>query len=304
MIAGAAAGETKSSGQDRARSRRDPDPGSWRDELNDFLRAFSGGFIVATPLLYTMEVWWIGATVELWKPLVFLAVAFLIGLGLARSESGGFKDRTDHFATIEQAVDVLAVGIVGSAAVLAVLGRISLDAPPDVVVGRIVVQAAPFAIGASVANAIFGSHGDRSRQGNDNGEPETAWEALRADVGATIVGAIFLSFAIAPTGEVPMLAGGLDYVHTLALVGFSLLVSFVIVFASGYGEGQHEQPGPFQSPLTETALAYAVSLLVAFAALHLFDRIEPGAPFGQVVDMVLVLGLPATIGGAAGRLVV
>jgi uncharacterized membrane protein len=48
----------------------------------------------------------------------------------------------------------------------------------------------------------------------------------------------------------------------------------------------------------------ALSLLVALAALLLFDRIEWGDPLGEIVTMVLVLGLPAAVGGAAGRLVV
>ncbi len=71
-----------------------------------------------------------------------------------------------------------------------------------------------------------------------------------------------------------------------------------------FGTGQHEQRGPFQSPLTETVLAYLLSLLVALLALALFDQIEWGDPLGEMVTMVLVLGLPAAVGGAAGRLVV
>jgi putative integral membrane protein (TIGR02587 family) len=117
------------------------------------------------------------------------------------------------------------------------------------------------------------------------------------------LGALFLSFSIAPTDEISMLAAELDYAHALALIALSLLVTYVIVFASGFGTGQHEQQGPFQSPLTETVLAYVLSLLVALAALFLFDRIEWGDPLAEIVAMVLVLGLPA-VGGAAGRLVV
>jgi uncharacterized membrane protein len=103
---------------------------------------------------------------------------------------------------------------------------------------------------------------------------------------------------------VPALAADLDYAHALALIALSLLLTYVIVFASGFGIGQHEQQGPFQSPLTETVLAYVLSLLVALVALALFDRVEWGDPLGEIVTMVLVLGLPAAVGGAAGRLVV
>jgi len=39
--------------------------GGWREELQKILRAVSGGFVFATPLLFTMEKWWIGTTTEL-----------------------------------------------------------------------------------------------------------------------------------------------------------------------------------------------------------------------------------------------
>jgi putative integral membrane protein (TIGR02587 family) len=277
----------------------------WRDELNDILRAVGGGFIIATPLLYTMEMWWIGTTAELWKLLLFLGLASLISLALARTRTGGFKEDTGVFATIEQAVDGVAVGLVGAVVVLTVLNRIQVSEPLDSILGKVIVQAVPLSIGAAVANAIFGPHGERSREGDEQGEEaQSATQAFLADFGATIIGAILLAFSIAPTDEVPMLAAELDYAHQLALIGLSLLLSYIIVFASGFGTRQHEQRGPFQSPVTETVLAYLLSLLVALVALSLFDRIEWGDPLGEIVAMVLVLGLPATIGGAAGRLVV
>jgi putative integral membrane protein (TIGR02587 family) len=292
-------------GPGREWSGRDRRPITWRSELQDVLRAIGGGFIFATPLLYTMEMWWIGSTAELWKLMLFLGVAALISLGLAHSRSGGFKEETNHVASIEQAVDGVAIGLVGAVIVLTVLNRIQLGDPLDGVLGKVIVQAVPITIGSAVANAIFGPHGERSREGDEeSGERQSAGQAFIADFGATIIGAIFLAFSIAPTDEVPALAADLDYAHALALIALSLLLTYIIVFASGFGIRQHEQQGPFQSPLTETVLAYVLSLLVALVALSLFDRIEWGDPLGEIVTMVLVLGLPAAVGGAAGRLVV
>jgi putative integral membrane protein (TIGR02587 family) len=277
----------------------------WRDELHGVLRAISGGFIFATPLLYTMEMWWIGTTAELWKLLLFLGIAALITFGLARSRSGGFKEETSRFSSLEQALDGLAIGLVGAVVVLTVLNRIELGDPLEIVLGKVIVQAVPICIGAAVANAIFGPHGERSREGEElSGGEQSARQAFLADLGATMIGSIFLAFSIAPTDEVPMLAAELDYAHQLALIALSLLLTYIIVFASGFGTGQHEQRGPFQSPLTETVLAYLLSLLVALVALTLLDRVEWGEPLGEILAMVLVLGLPATVGGAAGRLVV
>ena len=277
----------------------------WRDEIGGVLRAVSGGFIFATPLLYTMEMWWIGTTAELWKLLLFLGIAALITFGLARSRSGGFKEETSRFSSLEQALDGVAIGLVGAVVVLTVLNRIELGDPLEVVLGKVIVQAVPLCIGAAVANAIFGPHGERSREGEElSGWEQSARQAFLADFGATMIGSIFLAFSIAPTDEVPVLAAELDYAHQLALIALSLALTYIIVFASGFGTGQHEQRGPFQSPLTETVLAYLLSLLVALVALVLLDRVEWGDPLGEIVAMVLVLGLPATVGGAAGRLVV
>ena len=297
--------ETDSTCSGLERRQRERPKGSWGRELQDILRAISGGFIFATPLLYTMEMWWIGTTAELWKLMLFLAVAALISLALARSRSGGFKEETSRFATLEQAADGVAIGLVGAVVVLTVLNRIQLGDPLDSVLGKVIVQAVPICIGSAVANAIFGRHGGRTLDGDqETGEAQSAREAFTADFGATTIGAIFLAFSIAPTDEVPMLAAELDYGHALALIALSLALTYVIVFVSGFGTGQHEQQGPFQSPVTETVLAYLLSLLVALAALLLFDRIEWGDSLSEIVAMVLVLGLPAAVGGAAGRLVV
>src|SRR5918993_3450930 len=277
----------------------------WRDEIGGILRAVSGGFIFATPLLYTMEMWWIGTTAELWKLLLFLGIAALITFGRARSRSGGFKEETSRFSSLEQALDGVAIGLVGAVVVLTVLNRIELGDPLEVVLGKVIVQAVPLCIGAAVANAIFGPHGERSREGEElSGGEQSVRQAFLADFGATMIGSIFLAFSIAPTDEVPVLAAELDYAHQLALIALSLALTYIIVFASGFGTGQHEQRGPFQSPLTETVLAYLLSLLVALVALYLFDRIEWGDPLGEILTMVLVLGLPAAVGGTAGRLVV
>ncbi len=279
--------------------------GSWKDELHDFLRAFSGAFIFATPLLYTMEMWWIGTYADLWKLLVFLGAAFMVGLGLAHSGGTGFKRRKDLFGALEQAVDVVVVGLAGAVVVLLVLNRIDLAGPLDSILGQVIIQAVPLSIGASVANAIFGAGGQRSREsGKSGGVQGGPARAFFRDLGATVIGGLFIGFTVAPTAEIPLLAAEMDYAHEMGLIGLSLLLSYTIVFVSGFGSGQGQQAGLFQRPLTETALTYVVSLLVALGALYLFDRIEPGDPLAHVVSMVLVLGFPTTVGGAAGRLVV
>ncbi|MCA9880857.1 MAG: TIGR02587 family membrane protein [Thermomicrobiales bacterium] len=281
--------------------------GSWRDELHDLLRAASGGFLFAVPLLYTLEMWEIGVMAELWQLLVFLGVALVINLALAHSRSGGFKEDTDWFATVEQAVDAIAVGILGAGLVLLVTHKVGPGEPLSSTLGRVLALAAPLSIGAAVAAAIFGPRGDRSRQGGEAGDgqaPASAWQAFCSDLGATCLGAIFLGASIAPTDEVTRLAIELPPEHQIAVVALSLLLSYMIVFVSGFSPSAHQQPGPFQHPITETTLAYVVALAVALASLLLFDRVDLQDPPAHILAMTIVLGLPAAVGGAAGRLVV
>jgi uncharacterized membrane protein len=50
-------------------------------------------------------------------------------------------------------------------------------------------------------------------------------------------------------------------------------------------------------------MAYLIALVVAMFSLYLFDRIGAADPLYSILTNVAVLGLPAAVGGAAGRLV-
>jgi putative integral membrane protein (TIGR02587 family) len=265
------------------------------------VRAFAGAYIFGIPLLFTMEMWWIGQYSERWKLLLFVVVALAANLGLTRV--AGFKRQTTFRSTVNQAIDAVAVGVVAAIVMLLVLNRIQFDGPLDRAAGLVLVQAVPLSIGASVTNEVFGRWGERSRNGDNGDDFELGpWQGLFSDVGATIIGGVFIGFSIAPTEEVPMLAAGLEYRHLVALIIFSLVMSYGIVFASGFDVPQPQ--GPFQKPFTETAFAYAISLLVAAISLYLFDQIGVDTPLRSTIEQIVVLGVPTTVGGAAGRLVV
>lgn len=274
--------------------------GTWGRELKDLARAFSGALIFGMPLLFTMEMWWIGEYAIWWKQLAFVPVG--LAANFAFSYVAGFKRERGPGAALQQAVETVAVGIVAATLMLLVLNRIQPSDPLQSILGMIVIQAVPLSIGASVANEILGQGGERERLGEPEGVTLKPWQELLSDVGATVIGGIFIGFAVAPTEEIPMLAAELGYVHLLALIGASLLVSYTIVFASGF-DGPIPD-GLFQRPITETALAYVISLVVSALTLYFFHQIETGDPFSSIVKQTLVLGLPTTVGGAAGRLVV
>ena len=88
------------------------------------------------------------------------------------------------------------------------------------------------------------------------------------------------------------------------MVVASLLASYGIVFVAGFsGQGaRRTHRGAFQRPITETVVCYLLSLAVALLLLWMFQRgVEP---WNDVLARVIVLGFPAAIGGAAGRLAI
>ena len=275
---------------------------AWKQELNDWVRAFSGAYIFGIPLLFTMEMWWIGEYASISMLLAFVVVALIANVAL--SFVAGFKRESTFSSTLDEALDAVAVGVVGAAVVLLALNQIHPSDPIQSNLGKILLQAVPLSLGASVANQIFGTNGEKTRAGEGDAPDPTMnpGQALASDVGATIIGGIFVGFSIAPTDEVPMLAAALAYPHLIGVIAFSLIASYFIVFASGFDEPSPE--GVFQHPLTETLLAYLVSLVVSFAILLLFGQVAFDDPLMFTLEQTLVLGVPATIGGAAGRLVI
>jgi putative integral membrane protein (TIGR02587 family) len=274
--------------------------GPWAHELEGYIRAVAGAFLFGIPLLMTLEMWEIGSYLPPGLLLGFLGFALLANLGLAHVAGFRREGRT-LWADLEESVEAVAVGTFASVVVLLILNRIGPDVPLDATLGMVLVQTVPLSIGASVANVIF------ARSGGVEGLPQRGpWREAVLDVGGTIVGAVFIGFAIAPTAEVAVLAAELTPSHTIALVVFSIALAYVIVFEAQFGSQlrRHEQEGLLQTPFSETAVSYMVSLAVAYAALVVFGQIGPGDPVDWTVRETLVLGLPASIGGAAGRLVV
>ena len=287
-----------------ANARQHGKPAGWARELDTFARAFGGAFLFGIPLLYTQETWNIGAYLDAGQLLAFLAFAFLAAFGL--SHMSGFRLQADQHrlsTDLEEAVEALAVGAVGALIVMVTLARLGPDDPPEHWVRLVALQAIPLSIGAALGNAFLAEGG--SRVSGEDAPPGSAWSALGVDVLATAFGAFFVCFNIAPTEEVQLLASQMSPAHLIALMALSLAIAYAIVFEAEFlGIGRRRaQIGPLQRPLAETTLSYCVALLVAAGLLFLLGRVEPGDPARDIVAQAVVLGLPATIGGAAGRLV-
>ncbi|MBW3537844.1 MAG: DUF2391 family protein, partial [Actinobacteria bacterium] len=109
---------------------------------------------------------------------------------------------------------------------------------------------------------------------------------------------------VAPTEEIPMLATASTGPSLLGMVALSLAASYAIVYVAGFGDQQRrrEQKGIFQHPVTETVVSYILALVSAGFMLWFFRNLSAPASWSTALSEVVVLGLPAAVGGAAGRL--
>jgi putative integral membrane protein (TIGR02587 family) len=296
-------------------------PGPWRRELTDLVRAASGGLLFGAPLLYTMEVWWTGSHTspeQVAAVLVLLTVpVFLL------NQTEGFRTSRDVRVADAAAdtVEAVAVGLVVTAGVLVLLREITVVDPLATDLGKVMYEAIPFCLGIGVArHFLLGSRdaddeGDESADGADSAddadagsggdaEADAGLSGTLADLGATTIGALFVSLSIAPTDEVPLISSTMTAPWLLLLMACSLAVSYAIVFVAGFSrqDQRNSQVGIFQRPLTETIVCYLIALVTAALLLWIFQRgLEP---WNDLVTRVVVLGFPACIGGAAGRLAI
>lgn len=286
----------------------------WINELNDIIRGTSGGFLFGIPLLYTMEVWWIGSRAKPLIVMLVIAVLFVVVFLLNRTE-GFRKSRRNSvpYDAVTNTVEAMAMGLVCSAFMLLLLQEITLQTPLKEALGKIVFESVPFTLGVALANQFLGDSRD-PKQDKTSGESNhhrnqkqnEELHATFADIGATLIGATVIAFNIAPTDEIPMLSAAVSPLWLLVIMVASLVISYSIVFEAGFSDQQRrlQQQGIFQRPLSETVMSYLVSLLAAAFMLWFFQRLTISDPWTMWLEHTLLLGLPATIGGAAGRLAI
>jgi putative integral membrane protein (TIGR02587 family) len=278
----------------------------WKDELEDLMRGVAGAFLFGAPFLYTMEVWWKGSFSEPAHMLLSLGIAYLALIVL--DIRGGFRGSHSRTfgRTLTDSAEALAIALLASAFGLMLIGMIGPETGIQTTCGRIVTEALPFSIGVGIANSVLHQESE-SQEEQEPQEPEEQQDTVKAtlaDAGASALGAVILAASIAPTDEIPAIAAALSIPWLLLFVAASLLLSYVIVFEAEFGRQseRRSQTGLFQSPLSETLVSYLISLCMALLMLWLFRLVRPGDPFSQWVTYTIVLGFPATIGGAAGRL--
>ncbi|MBC8139573.1 MAG: TIGR02587 family membrane protein [Fibrella sp.] len=283
------------------------DKHTWKDEIRDLMRGVAGAAIIGVPLVYTMEMWQVATTFNATEILLLLCFGFAVCVGY--NLFSGFRKGNGLVEAIQDALEAIAIGVVLSAVLMALLGAIDLSTPLSDAMSRIAVEAIPLAIGASVANTQFDG-GQQDRESSDEEKPgaqeaENRHKTLH-EIGIAAAGSLVFAASIAPTEEVALVAQRLSPLGLIAIAAFSLGLSYGMIFVADFtgSENRQKDSGILQSPVGETVLAYAVALAVSLVAVCFFHGVEITASPFTVVALTVSLGLPAAIGGAAGRLIV
>jgi putative integral membrane protein (TIGR02587 family) len=293
------------------KSERNRQQNIWKSEINDIVRGICGGLLFGIPLLYTMEVWWIGSLIKQRIILIAIALTFIIIYFLNRTE--GFRKyrrkQNRPYEAVLNTVKAMAIGIVCSTLMLILLQEITTHNSLKESLGKIIFESVPFTLGVALANQFLGENNSDTKTRNSNQKLKDNSDQLHAtlsDVGGTLIGATVIAFNIAPTDEITMLAASFSPIWLLLIIGTSLLVTYGIVFQAGFSNQQkrQQQQGIFQRPSSETIMAYLVSLLASAFMLWFFQKLAFTDPWTMWLDHTLLLGLPASIGGAAGRLAI
>lgn len=285
----------------------------WRAEMRAILKGAAGSFLFGIPLLYTVEVWAIGSATGSGRLLGVQAVTFVVVLFLTQVEGFRRSLTINPIETVLESIEALGIGIICAAIALLLLRRITLDTPLSEALGKLIFEGVPFSLGVTLARSTLDRRPSNQRRSLDSepllsGTAENVRDILRdtlVDIDATLIGAIVIAFSIAPTEEIAIIASDLPPLWLLLVMSASILISYIIVYASGFtNRRERARRGLLLTPLTETLLAYVVVLLASALMLIFFQQLTFNSPWPEWLGNIIVLGLPASVGGAAGRILV
>lgn len=271
---------------------------TFTDSLQEYGRGVAGGLMFSLPLLYTMEVWWTGIIAHPYRLVVYVLTTFTLLLGYNRY--AGLRRDSSMTEVAIDSMEEMGIGLLLAATVLFLLGRVTLEMPASEALGVIVVEAMTVAIGVSIGTAQLGAGGNEDEGlggGVNNKEVHFGGQLV-----FSICGAVLFAANIAPTEEVVVLAIETSWLRLIGLAFFSLLVAFLILHYSAFKGASEfvraDHPGVI---VLGTIVTYAIALSCSALILWFFGRFD-GITLFTAVAQTIVLGVAATLGASAGRL--
>jgi putative integral membrane protein (TIGR02587 family) len=280
-----------------------------RDELDDALRGLASGFLIGVPVVFTVDSWWLGDQVSPREAIEYFI--FTYALTFVAVHWIGFRPgHRSVWQSAGDALEALALAALTLFFTFGALGQLG-GQPFSTTLGRLAVAVPPVSLGIAVANYLLQRDPAQSESSVGAGQnwqsaPRHGSRAAWHELGAAAAGALFVCMAIVPGDELNDIATEVPVWNLPLVVVLSLLVSYIVVFAAGFsGEPQRRRStGPMQHPVLETGGAYGMALIVALASLWLFGHVERETDALLILEKTVLLGFPAAIGAAAGRIAI
>ncbi|HEX8550566.1 MAG TPA: TIGR02587 family membrane protein [Abditibacteriaceae bacterium] len=270
-------------------------PGPIAQSLQEYGRGVVGGLVFSLPLLYTMEVWWAGFSIQPERLLCGIAATAALLLGY--NFFVGIRNDATFLECAIDSVEEFGLGLVVSAFILWLLGRIAPGMAVSEIAGKIIIEALLVAIGVSVGTAQLGPSSD-----DDESEPSPDCSGVVRQSVIAACGAFLFAANVAPTEEIVMLASEMKAWQILILALFSLTLGAIILYGADFRSAKTVSPGGNAVEIMSgIARTYAIALLISAAVLWFFGRFDD-ASFSFAVAQTVVLGFAATLGASAGRL--
>src|SRR5690606_6704801 len=280
-----------------------------RESLAEYAQGVIGGLLFSFPLLYTMEIWYAGFMAQPYQLIVMMLATFLLLLGYNRF--AGMHPGTSWKNVVIDSFEEMGIGLVMSFCILLMLNRIQLgENSLDEIMGKVITEAMFVSIGVSIGTAQLGNSAKEEQEEEDR-EPSEAEKAgidRRSGKVALVVlalcGSIIVGGSVAPTEEVLLIAVEAKPYHILMIALASILLSLIVCYFSDFKgiDRPDDQPTLYEI-VFETCLTYCTALIAsAFVIWYFFGFSDTG--FWNILAQCIVLGLIASLGASAGRLLI
>lgn len=278
----------------------DYDTELWKHELREYLRGFAGALFVALALLYTQEMWERAREIAPHTLIVILLLAYVLNMGFV--SYSGYKVSRARTHVVWDAAVCMGIGLLASLITMLLTARITGATPTQVIVPLLALMTVPTSFGAALAINQLGQREYNDRSANDPAEYFFGEDLKK--VTATILGGALFAFNIMPTIEPKVMLLEVGPAHALAILLFSVAISYGIEFmARFHNEKENQRQGVLAPKWLTTLFCYLVSLATSALLLWMFGYLSTATPPEMAVQWVIIVGYAATLGGTAGRLI-
>ena len=268
-----------------------------RSYLLGLARGFGAAIIFSIPMLMTMEMWWLGFYMDrlrlaiaalLMLPLL-IALSFFAGL---RPNARAAPDRPRRGHGLRHRPGRRRRGALPHA-------RGQLHQAPREIIGKVVLLGLAASFGSMLGRRELGSRAGKRDEAKR--KQSSGWLGQMV---LMVAGALYLSLTVAPTVEMVKIPYKMTPWHALAMVVVSLALMHAFVYTLRFkGSAQAPEGTPWWSLfLRYTVPGYVIATGVAAYLLWTFGRFGSFDPYWILMYSV-ALGFPASVGAAAGRLI-